>query len=205
MTHIIPEQGRQPIKRPPAYTWMHPKLVVKSTSRYGLGVFTRSPLRRGTILFVMGGHIIDTRAEIRLGRLATDYGMDIAEDFAFAPRTHGDLRRMPQLLVNHSCAPNAGFRSSQFMVAIRSIPAGEEICYDYAFVMWRSRQSKRHFRLCCACGAPSCRSIITEDDWKRPDIQSKYLGYFQWFLQEKIGRLNKQRRAIRQSARPPGA
>ena len=184
-----------------AYTWIHPKLQVKSTSRHGLGIFAKGSLRRGTILFVMGGHIIDTREEIRLGRLATDYGMDISEDFAFVPRTRSDLRRMPQLLVNHSCAPNAGFHGSQFIVSIRSIPAGEEVCYDYAFVMWRSWRSKRHFRLRCACGAPSCRSVITEDDWRRPEIQRRYSDYFQPFLQEKIGRINKRRRTIRQSAR----
>jgi hypothetical protein len=41
-------------------------------------------------------------------------------------------------------------------VAIRDIPAGEEITYDYAFVADVAEP--------CHCGASSCRGVIVDDD-----------------------------------------
>lgn len=40
----------------------------------------------------------------------------------------------------------------------------------------------------CRCGAPSCRKIVTGQDWRRPDLQEKYAGYMSWYLVEKIKR-----------------
>ena len=35
------------------------------------------------------------------------------------------------------------------------------------------------------------RRVITDNDWQRPDLQEKYRGYFQYFLQEKTDRMGK--------------
>jgi len=45
----------------------------------------------------------------------------------------------------------------------------------------------------CQCDHPNCRKLITEDDWQQPDLQRRYDGYFQWYLQEKIDKLNRVR------------
>jgi hypothetical protein len=47
------------------------------------------------------------------------------------------------------------------------------------------------YKLACNCGAKNCRGIVTDNDWKLPDLQQRYDGYFQWYLQEKIDRLKK--------------
>jgi len=33
---------------------------------------------------------------------------------------------------------------------------------------------------------PDCRGKVTFNDWKIPEIQKRYDGYFSWYLQEKI-------------------
>lgn len=49
------------------------------------------------------------------------------------------------------------------------------------------------YNLPCGCGTKDCRKIITDNDWKLPELQNRYDGYFQWFLQEKIDKLKKTR------------
>ena len=38
----------------------------------------------------------------------------------------------------------------------------------------------------CRCGVPTCRRLITGQDWRRPELQQKYGGHFAWFLLGKI-------------------
>lgn len=132
----------------------------------------------------MGGYVLDIEQENSLGKFGSDYNMDISEEFSFCPMKESDLILMPQNLVNHSCEPNAGFGDIIHLVAIKDIRPGEEICYDYAFVMWSSEESTSHFELKCQCGTPSCRKIVTENDWKLKSLQEKYGEYFQPFLQK---------------------
>lgn len=93
---------------------------------------------------------------------------------------------MPQLFVNHSCDPNAGFNGQIFMVAMRDIKKDEEIVYDYAMLMHANKRSNSYFKMKCKCGSKMCRGFITENDWKISELQKRYDGYFQWYLQEKI-------------------
>jgi hypothetical protein len=46
----------------------------------------------------------------------------------------------------------------------------------------------------CSCGAPGCRGKITAVDWKKPQLQKKYKGYFSWHVQEKISRQRARRK-----------
>jgi hypothetical protein len=38
----------------------------------------------------------------------------------------------------------------------------------------------------CQCGTALCRGVITGHDWRQPDLQRKYRGYFSWYLQRRI-------------------
>ncbi|MEO6773961.1 MAG: SET domain-containing protein-lysine N-methyltransferase [Kofleriaceae bacterium] len=66
---------------------------------------------------------------------------------------------------NHSCAPNTEVHSSwdhdaktvrAWWVALRDIPVGDEITYDYGFVADVAEV--------CACGTPECRGLIVDPD-----------------------------------------
>ena len=183
------------MKHPHIFSWMNPDLVIRDTKLYGKGVFVhRSPVRKGEMLFVMGGTILTISDEDALRGVVADKPIEISEHFSIGPRTASDLPRMPQHYVNHSCCPNAGFRGQIFMVATRTLAVGEEVTYDYAMVMHSNPKSSSHFTMECQCGHRTCRKLVTEDDWKIPALQKRYHGYFQWFLQDKIDRMKKGQR-----------
>lgn len=83
---------------------------------------------------------------------------------------------------NHSCDPNAGLQGPRTLVAMRPIKKGEVIAYDYAM-----SDSSNYDEFPCACGSPQCRQRVTGEDWKRPDLQAKYRGFFSPYLAQKIG------------------
>lgn len=67
--------------------------------------------------------------------------------------------------VNHSCDPNCGVRRNEAVdgfdfVALRPIPAGEEITFDYAM----RNYVIEHFPAQCLCGTAACRGTVT--GWK---------------------------------------
>jgi hypothetical protein len=166
---------------------MNPKLEIRDTGKYGKGVFVRKgSVRKDEMLFVMGGSILTIEDENCLEGILADKLYEIAENFSIGPRNVAELKRMPQFFVNHSCNPNSGFKGQIFMVAMRTIKPGEEVTHDYAMAMHSNPKSASFFTMECRCGSPNCRKVITEDDWKIPELQHRYNGYFQWYLQEKI-------------------
>jgi hypothetical protein len=79
------------------------------------------------------------------------------------------------------------------MVARRRIEQGEEVTYDYAL-----SESKSPFPIlecACCCGSDACRGSVTCDDWKSPEIQSRYRGHFLPYIERKIDELEKERLA----------
>jgi len=83
--------------------------------------------------------------------------------------------------LNHSCEPNLGLQGQIVYVALRDIGVDEELTFDYAM-----NEDDPNEIMKCQCGADSCRNVITGVDWKKPEIQSRYNGYFSWFIQRRI-------------------
>ncbi len=192
------------------FSWMNPKLKVELTEKYGkgdlpdivngkkvykkakgagYGVFATESIKKGETLFVMGGYILTIEDENELTGIVADKPIEISEHFSISPRKPSDIAKMPQHYVNHSCSPNAGFDGQIFMVAMRSIKPGEEIVYDYGMLMHSNADSNSDFSFDCLCGSKLCRHVVTENDWKKPDLQTRYDGYFQHYLQKKISKL----------------
>jgi hypothetical protein len=173
--------------KPRPFSWMNPKLEVRDTQKYGKGVFAKKDIKKEEMLFVMGGYILTIDDDnAGLSKEALDKPIDISDYFFIGPRNKKDLEMMPQHYVNHSCNPNAGFKGQIFMVAMRNIKKEEEIFYDYAMVMSPNDDSSSYFKIKCLCGSKNCREFITEDDWEISELQKKYNGHFQFYLQEKI-------------------
>jgi uncharacterized protein len=61
----------------------------------------------------------------------------------------------PATLLNHSCAPNLGARENGWcaydFVALRDIPAGDELAFDYA-----TTEHELVAPLTCSCGSLAC-------------------------------------------------
>ena len=65
--------------------------------------------------------------------------------------------------INHSCDPNcdAVIDDSRIWIeTIRDIEPGDELAYDYAYVLEERHSPAAKRRYPCSCGAPSCRGTI---------------------------------------------
>jgi uncharacterized protein len=97
--------------------------------------------------------------------------------------------------VNHSCAPNAGLAGQMALVALRSIRAGEEVCYDYAM-----SDGSDYDEFACSCGTSMCRGKVTGRDWRLSELQERYEGHFSPYLHR---RMLAQRLAVAGSGEKP--
>jgi SET domain-containing protein len=83
--------------------------------------------------------------------------------------------------INHSCEPNCGFVNARTLVAIRDITQGESVTFDYAM-----SDTNAFVVFDCKCGTRSCRGRMTGNDWRRPELQSRYRGWFAPHVQRLI-------------------
>jgi uncharacterized protein len=161
--------------------YLSPKLEVRpDPEKGGFGVFAREAAQAGEVLVVWGGNIVTEEQLDTLPPITQHHSVQIDEELYLA--TIGELE--PADYVNHSCAPNLGLRGQISLVALREIQANEEVCFDYAMT-----DSTPYDEFECHCGLSTCRSTITGNDWKLPELWAKYAGYFSPYLQRRIDRL----------------
>lgn len=166
-------------------SWVNPKLEVRNTGKYGKGVFARMHIKNGERLVIFGGEVMHIDEIKNLPAEFQDHTIQIEERFVLG--TAKDAINLEDAdFLNHSCEPNSGFKGQIFLVAMKDIKKDEEVTFDYVMVLSKSVGSSIVFEMDCKCGAKNCRKKITEDDWKIPELQIKYNGYFQPYLQEKI-------------------
>jgi SET domain-containing protein len=165
------------------FYWLNPKLQVKKTARYGLGTFAAKAVKKGERLLVLSGYVMRLEDEEKLPGSLSDNGIQVTEDLSLCASNTKELGGIN--FFNHSCEPNAGIRGQIFLVAMRNIKAGEEVTFDYAMTLCDSKNAQP-YRLKCLCGRKTCRGVVTDNDWKNKELQKKYDGYFQYFIQEKI-------------------
>lgn len=146
-------------------------------ANHGRGIFAIEPIRKDQLVAVWGGRIITADELTTLSDAERSHTLQVEEALYMAPVGLGD----PADCVNHSCDPNAGMRGQITVVAMRDIPAGEEVCYDYAMT---EASSYDEFR--CRCGTDRCRARVTGEDWRLPELWERYEGYFSPYIQRRI-------------------
>lgn len=167
---------------------MNPKLEIRFNAKYGKkakGVFSKECIKKNELLAIFGGYILTLKEEEKLPIEFRDHGVQIHENFVLTVKKKSEVG---DGYFNHSCNPNAGYKGQIFFVAMRNIKIREEITFDYAMVLHNAK-GVRHYKLKCLCGSQNCRGYVTENDWKKQELQKKYDGYFQYFLQEKINKI----------------
>jgi GNAT superfamily N-acetyltransferase len=163
-------------------TWISPKAEKGVASEIeGKGLFAREPIRRDEVVAVKGGHLVDTDTLLGLPELLQQSDVQVTDELHIASLNE-DEYDAGMLYLNHSCEPNVGFGGNIVLVAMRDINAGEELTTDYALF------DDYDGTMTCHCGRPSCRKEIHGRDWRRPDLQRRYAGYFSWYLQQRISR-----------------
>ena len=167
-------------KKKKMFSWMNPKLEVRDTKKYDKGVFAKKNLKKDEILAIFGGYIMTLGEENKLPLKIRDSAHQISENIVIGVNRNTDKQNVD--FFNHSCEPNAGFNGQIFLVAMEDIKPNKQVTFDYAMTLG----GKTPYKLKCFCESKNCRKIVTNNDWKNFRLQSKYNGYFQYYLQEKI-------------------
>jgi hypothetical protein len=144
------------------------------------GVYAIEAIEPGEMIALWGGIIVSFEELLKLETLKQEHAIQVEENFHLAPFGKPE----PADYFNHSCNPNAGLFGQNALVALRSIPAGEEVCFDYAM-----SDSTPYDEFQCGCGEPNCRKKIAATDWQLPELWKRYAGYFSPYLQTRIERL----------------
>lgn len=158
-------------------TWLHPMLEVRDSPIEGRGLFALEDIVAGTVVIIVGGTLLtdeDLRAVMVKGdkysSLAIDQGRHLLLDTP-NPAEYG----------NHSCDANTWMCDEVTTCTKRSVAPGEEITIDYA-----TQTGIAEWTMPCNCGTLLCRSLITGNDWRLPDVQARYAGHFAPFLNARI-------------------
>ena len=160
-------------------TWFSPKIEKGESGIHGRGLFARKAIDRDEIVIVKGGYVLTLPQRDDVSLALGPSEIQITEDLFIGPTTRAE-REGGMMHLNHSCDPNLGLQGQIVFVAMREIAVGEELNIDYAMT------DDEPYEMVCECGADTCRQVITGFDWKDLEIQSRYDGYFSWFIQRRI-------------------
>jgi SET domain-containing protein len=160
-------------------SYFSPKIEKRTSAIEGRGLFARAPIAKGEVVVVKGGHVMTKSQRDAVGKKLGPAEIQIADDLFIGPVTEEE-REGGMMHLNHSCEPNLGIRGQIVFVALRDIERDEELSFDYAM------GDDEAWEMACRCESARCRGTITGYDWKRPDLQERYDGYFSLYLQDKI-------------------
>ena len=142
---------------------MHP-FEIRPSPIQGLGAFATDHIPGGIRLIEYAGErLTPEQADARYPDDADDrhhtFLFAIDDDFVIDAAVGGNEARF----INHSCDPNCdavvdGGRI--WIETIRDIEPGEELAYDYAFVLEERHTPAAKRRYPCNCGAATCRGTI---------------------------------------------
>jgi len=151
-----------------------PKLAKGKSAIDGTGVFAKAPIQKGEKLMEFGGDVI-SRGEMLSGNYRIRSIWPVTPDTFLALPLTDDQVTLDEYL-NHSCDANCWLEDEVTLGAKRDIAAGEEITLDQG--TWNIEDAYIEDRVPCSCGAAQCRGMLTEEDWKRADVQERYTGHF---------------------------
>jgi uncharacterized protein len=139
-------------------------MTMRSSPVHGRGVFARVPIPAGTRLIEYRGERLsvaeaDARYPYDPAKPYHTFLFQIDDDVVVDAAVGGNLARW----INHSCEPNCdavidGGRI--YIESIRDIAPGEELTYDYNFVLTERHTPAAKRRYPCACGATGCRGTM---------------------------------------------
>lgn len=135
-------------------------LIIRSSAIHAAGCYTTTPIQKGTHVVEYTGPIIDKdEADLRYEGKPITYLFGIGDGTRVIDG-HGTA-----MFINHSCDANCETEEIEghvWIVALRDITAGEELCYDYRLYDGGEEDAV------CNCGAASCRgSMFSPEELRR--------------------------------------
>jgi hypothetical protein len=142
-------------------------LIVRSSFIHAAGCYTTTPIAKGTRVVEYTGPIIDKEEADRRYELKPITYLFGIGDGSKVIDGHGIA-----MFINHSCDANCETEEIDgrvWIMAIRDIVAGEELCYDYCLYDGDDEEAP------CNCGAKNCRGSMysTEELRRRKRIAAK--------------------------------
>ena len=142
----------------------HESFEIRPSRTHGLGAFAVVPIPKGTrVIEYAGARITPAQADERYpdepGVEHHTYLFAIDDDIVIDASIDGNDARF----INHSCDPNcdAVVEDDRIWIeTIRDVAAGEELAYDYAFVLTERHTPAAKRRYPCNCGSWKCRGTI---------------------------------------------
>ena len=141
-----------------------PPFEIRKSKIQGRGAFATRRLRAGARIMEYTGEVI---SQDEANRRYNDDTMGRHHTFLFAVDDDrvidGAVGGNESIYINHSCAPNCdavidGGRI--YIEALRDIAPGEELAYDYAYVLPERHSPAAKRRFPCSCGAATCRGTM---------------------------------------------
>ena len=155
------------------------RIQTRRSGVHGKGVFAVQDLAEGETLIEYVGEIINWKEALR--RHPHDpkdpnhtFYFHIDEDHVIDAKHGGNSSRW----INHSCKPNCEADETDgrvFIKALRNIPAGDELFYDYGLIIDAPYTKKLLAEYPCWCGAKNCRGTLLspKDDEKKSKGKKK--------------------------------
>ncbi len=138
--------------------------AIRASPMQGLGAFATERIPAGERLIeYTGERLTPAAADARYPDVAGErhhtFLFAIDDDVVIDAAVNGNEARF----INHSCNPNcdAVIDGGRIWIeTIRAIEIGEELAYDYAYVLDERHSPAAKRRFPCSCGAPNCRGTI---------------------------------------------
>lgn len=148
------------------------KVYIGKSKIAGRGLFAGENIRKGDFILPLRGTLIHKEYR-RVGKYRN-------EQTWIPVSLHRWIRPIsPIRFLNHSCEPNAGFKTPTRLYASRDIAQDQEIVVDYSTIeyleFWQSP---------CNCGSKHCRRIIRAIQFLKPKTYKSYLPYIPKFLRD---------------------
>jgi SET domain-containing protein len=144
----------------------NPYFEVRSSPIAGMGAFASQPIRKGTrIIEYLGERISPEQADARYDDDRSEHPLVLL--FTVDKKTVIDagMGGNQARFINHACEPNCEAVVEErrvFIEAIRDIPAGRELTYDYSLTREGKFDAETERRYACRCGAKTCRGTMLE-------------------------------------------
>ena len=137
---------------------------IRESPMQGLGAFAVQPIPAGLRLIEYAGQrLTPAEADARYpdveGERHHTFLFAIDDDVVIDAAFDGNAARF----INHSCDPNcdAVIDAGRIWIdTIREVATGEELAYDYAYVLEERHSPAAKRRFPCHCGAARCRGTI---------------------------------------------
>jgi len=135
-------------------------LIIRSSAIHAAGCYTTTPIRKGArVVEYTGRRISKQLADQRYEHSPVTYLFGLG-DGSMVIDGHGIA-----MFINHSCQANcetSEVRGRVWITAIKNIPAGAEITYDYCLYDGGDDEA------ICNCGAKKCRgSMYSPEEIRR--------------------------------------